>query len=55
MPYELEHSGSLLHGDYHRTSPDHPIVILREDDDSRMIIPRGGGSPRAPQDMRLGT
>ncbi len=36
--YEREHSGSLLHGDYHRTSLEHPYVILWEDDASRMIL-----------------
>ena len=36
--YEREHSGSLLHGDYHRTSSAHPYVILWEDDASRMIL-----------------
>lgn len=36
--YQREHSGSLLHGDYHRTSDDHPYVILWEDDASRRIL-----------------
>ena len=44
--YEREHSGSLLHGDYHRTSPDHPYVILWEDDASRMIL-AGGEFPES--------
>ena len=39
--YEREHSGSLLHGDYHRTSEKHPYVILWEDDASRKILAGG--------------
>ena len=39
--YEREHSGSLVHGDWHRTSPDHPYVILWEDDASRKILSGG--------------
>ena len=39
--YEREHSGSLLHGDFHRTSESHPHCILWEDDASRMLL--GGG------------
>jgi putative transposase len=36
--YEREHSGSLVHGDYHRTSEHHPYAILWEDDASRKIL-----------------
>jgi len=39
--YEREHSGSLLHGDFHRSAFDKPQCILWEDDASRMIL--GGG------------
>ena len=39
--YEREHTGSLLHTDYHRTSLKHPHVILYEDDASRMILAGG--------------
>ena len=44
--YERLHSGSLLHGDYHRTSEQHPHCILWEDDASRMIL-SGGEFPSA--------
>lgn len=44
--YERLHSGSLLHGDYHRTSENHPHCILWEDDASRMIL--AGGEFPAP-------
>jgi len=36
--YERKHSGSLLHGDWHRTSENHPHVILWMDDASRKIL-----------------
>lgn len=36
--YERKHSGSLLHGDSHRTSIDHPYCILWTDDASRKIL-----------------
>jgi putative transposase len=39
--YEREHTGSLLHTDYHRTSVNHPHVILYEDDASRMVLSGG--------------
>ena len=39
--YEREHSGSLFHGDYHRTSDKHPYVILWLDDASRRILAGG--------------
>ena len=35
--YERAHSGSLLHGDFHRTREAHPHCILWLDDASRMI------------------
>lgn len=39
--YEREHSGSLLHGDWHRTTEQHPHVILWEDDASRFVLAGG--------------
>lgn len=36
--YERDHSGSLLHGDWHRTSIDHPYVIVWIDDASRFAL-----------------
>lgn len=39
--YEREHSGSLVHADYHRTSEKHPHVILWIDDASRRILSGG--------------
>jgi transposase InsO family protein len=39
--YEREHSGSLLHGDFHCTSEKHPHCILWEDDASRKILAGG--------------
>jgi len=36
--YERKHSGSLLHGDSHRTSIKHPYCILWMDDASRKIL-----------------
>lgn len=36
--YEREHAGSLVHGDWHRTSKDHPQCILWLDDASRKIL-----------------
>lgn len=39
--YERAHSGSLVHGDFHRTSEKHPHCILWEDDASRMILAGG--------------
>ena len=39
--YEREHTGSLLHTDFHRTSLLHPHVILYEDDASRMVLAGG--------------
>jgi len=39
--YEREHSGSLLHGDFHRKSEKLPHAILWLDDASRMILAGG--------------
>ena len=36
--YERHHSGSLVHGDTHRTSEDHPYCLLWTDDASRNIL-----------------
>jgi putative transposase len=36
--YERAHSGSLVHGDFHRTSETHPHAILWEDDASRLVL-----------------
>ena len=36
--YERHHSGSLIHGDCHRTSEDHPYCLLWIDDASRKIL-----------------
>jgi putative transposase len=39
--YERAHSGSLVHGDYHRTSDQSPHCILWEDDASRLVLAGG--------------
>jgi putative transposase len=52
--YERLHSGSLLHGDYHRTSDRHPHCILWEDDASRMIL-SGGEFPAATTEGAIAT
>lgn len=39
--YERAHSGSLLHGDFHRTREAHPHCILWLDDAGRMILVGG--------------
>ena len=39
--YEREHSGSLLHGDWHRTTENHPYAIVWLDDASRKILSGG--------------
>lgn len=39
--YEREHSGSLVHADYHRTTEKHPHAILWIDDASRKILSGG--------------
>ena len=44
--YERDHSGSLVHTDYHRTDERHPHCILWVDDASRMIL-AGGEFPEA--------
>ena len=36
--YERKHSGSLLHGDGHRTSVEHPYCMLWMDDASRKLL-----------------
>ena len=36
--YERKHSGSLIHGDFHRTTENHPHCILWLDDASRKIV-----------------
>ena len=36
--YERKHSGSLLHGDSHRTSIEHPYCMLWMDDASRKLL-----------------
>ena len=36
--YERQHSGSLLHGDSHRTSVSHPYCMLWMDDASRKLL-----------------
>jgi putative transposase len=39
--YEREHSGSLVHGDWHRTTVNHPNAIIWLDDASRMALAGG--------------
>jgi transposase InsO family protein len=39
--YERKHSGSLIHGDWHRTTENPPHCILWEDDASRRILAGG--------------
>lgn len=39
--YERAHSGSLVHGDVHRTSEDHPYCFVWLDDASRKILAGG--------------
>ena len=39
--YEREHAGSLVHTDFHRSSLNHPHVILYEDDASRKVLAGG--------------
>jgi putative transposase len=52
--YEREHSGALLHTDYHRTSETHPYCILWLDDASRMIL-SGGEFPEATSEHAIET
>ena len=44
--YERKHSGSLIHGDWHRTTKRHPYAIIWLDDASRMAL-AGGEFERA--------
>ena len=39
--YERKHSGSLVHGDFHRTTENHPYAIFWLDDASRKILAAG--------------
>src|SRR3989338_4975316 len=39
--YEREHTGSLIHADYHRTTEDSPHCIIWLDDASRKILAGG--------------
>jgi hypothetical protein len=50
--YEREHTGSLLHTDFHRTSLNHPHVILYEDDASRKVL-AGGEFPEETTDHAI--
>ncbi|MCE5261013.1 MAG: DDE-type integrase/transposase/recombinase [Euryarchaeota archaeon] len=52
--YEREHSFSLIHGDWHRTSEEHPHVILWQDDASRMIL-AGGEYPERSMEHSIDT
>ncbi len=52
--YERTHSGSLLHGDFHRTAFDKPQCILWEDDASRMIL-AGGEFPTENSEIAVAT
>ena len=52
--YERAHSGSLLHGDYHRTTDQHPHCILWEDDASRRVL-SGGEFPAATTEGAIAT
>ena len=50
--YEREHTGSLLHTDFHRTSIHHPHVIVYEDDASRKVL-AGGEFPELSSDHAI--
>ena len=39
--YERQHSGSLIHGDWHQTTEAHPYVIAWQDDASRKVLAAG--------------
>ena len=52
--YERKHSGSLLHGDFHRTDEQSPHCILWEDDASRMIL-SGGEFAEATTELAIQT
>src|SRR3990172_8196133 len=43
--YERKHTGSLIHGDWHRTSESHPHVIVWIDDASRRALAGGEVAP----------
>ena len=48
--YERQHSGSLLHGDSHRTSVSHPYCMLWMDDASRKLL--SGAESKTPMTNR---
>ena len=52
--YERKHSFSLIHGDWHRTSKDHPHAIIWLDDASRFIV-AGGEFSEATADHSIET
>ena len=52
--YERKHSGSLLHGDWHRTTLKRPHCILWEDDASRRVL-AGGEFKNANSDNSIKT
>jgi len=52
--YERDHSFSLIHGDWHRTSLDHPHAIVWMDDASRYIF-LGGEFPEATAEHSIDT
>lgn len=52
--YERSHSFSLIHGDWHRTSVDHPHVIVWLDDASRYAL-IGTEYPEATKDHSIET
>ncbi len=52
--YERAHSGSLLHGDFHRSSDTSPHCILWEDDASRMVL-SGGEFEQATAETAIAT
>lgn len=45
--YERKHSFSLVHGDWHRTTEDHPHAIVWQDDSSRLLLAGGEFSGRS--------
>ncbi len=52
--YEREHSFSLVHGDWHRTTEDHPHVIVWLDDASRYAL-TGAEYPNANMENSIKT
>jgi len=52
--YERKHSGSLVHGDWHRTTENHPHTIVWLDDASRKAL-AGGEFPSATGEASLDT